>query len=226
MRKLYLLLRAIPKTLYFNFKYLPFKQAIRFPFVISHRVWLMAAKGKVHINSHNLSPAMIKIGFGEVSIFDQIRERSVWRVLGEVTFSGGAALGHGTKISVDNEGKLNFGKDVIITAESSIICNKEVNIGDEVMISWETQIMDTDLHSIIDEENNIINNDEKIDIGSKVWIGSRCLILKGAKLEEGSIIAAGTTISKAFEKKVERKSYCLIGGAPPRIIKENLKWIK
>jgi acetyltransferase-like isoleucine patch superfamily enzyme len=226
MRKFYLLLRAIPKTLYFNFKYLPLKKAIKFPIIVSHRVWLMAAKGKVSINSENINTAMIKIGFGEVSIFDQMRERSVWRVLGSVEFSGGAAIGHGTKISVDTQGKLTLGKDVIITAESSIICNKEINIGDGAMISWETQIMDSDLHSIIDEENNVINSDEKIEIGKNTWIGCRCLILKGAKLEEGSIIAAGTTISKAFEKKVERKTHCLIGGIPAKIIKENLRWEK
>lgn len=225
MKKLYLLIRAIPKTIYFNFKYLPFKEAIKFPFIISHRVWLMDCKGKVSINS-NLSTGMIKVGFGEVSIFDQMRERSVWRVLGDVEFSGRAAIGHGTKISVDKGGKLLFGKDIIITAESSIICNKEINIGDEAMISWETQIMDSDLHSIIDVDNNVINNDEKIEIGKKVWVGCRCLILKGVKIEDGSIIAAGTTISKAFNNKIQREKNCLIGGTPPKILRENLKWIK
>lgn len=227
MRKLYLFLRAIPKTLYINFKYLPFKKAIKLPIFISHRVWLMDAKGKVTINDENIKPAMIKIGFGEVGIFDQMKERSIWKVNGEVQFSGKASLGHGTKISVGEAAKLTIGKDVIITAESSIICNKEINICDEAMISWETQIMDSDLHKIIDSNGKIINCDEKIQIGKGTWIGCRCLILKGVNIEAGSIIAAGTKLSKSFySDKENKKEFCLIGGNPPKIIKEEVQWEK
>lgn len=226
MRKLYLILRAIPKTIYFNFKYLPFKEAIKFPIMVSHRVWLMETGGKLSIDTKTLKPAMIKLGFGEVGIFDQMRERSIWQVSGEVQFKGKASIGHGSKLSVGSEGKLTFGKDIIITAETSIICHKGITIGDEAMISWEAQIMDSDLHQIIDEENRVINGDSEIHIGKKVWIGCRCLILKGTKLEEGSIVAAGTTLSKSFNKEEPRKANCLIGGNPPKILKENLTWKK
>jgi acetyltransferase-like isoleucine patch superfamily enzyme len=226
LRKLYLLIRAMPKTLYFNFKYLPFKKAIRLPFIVSHRVWIMDAKGVVKINKENLSPAMIKIGFGEVGIFDQMRERSVWKVLGEVNFQGAASLGHGTKISVEEKGKLTLGENVIITAESSIICRNEIVLEDDVMVSWETQIMDSDLHFIKDNENNIINCDEKIKIGRKTWIGSRCTILKGVNLAPESIVAAGTIVSKAINKSLEGKEKCLIGGNTPKIIKEEVTWEK
>lgn len=224
MRKLYLLIRAIPKTIYFNLKYLPFKKAIKFPVVISHRVWLMSVKGRLKIDSEVFKPAMIKIGFGEVGIFDQMKERSVWKVEGEVEFKGKASIGHGSKICVGEEGKLTFGENIIITAESSIICNKEINIDDDAMISWETLIMDTDLHPIIDENNNIINNNEKVEIGKKVWIGCRCLILKGVRIESGSIIAAGTTVSKAIAKEGQGRKQCLFAGSPPRVIKENVSW--
>ena len=54
LRKLYLFLRCIPKTLYFNFKYLPFNKAIKFPILVSHRVWLMETKGKVILNTNNI----------------------------------------------------------------------------------------------------------------------------------------------------------------------------
>lgn len=194
--------------------------------MVSHRVWLMDTRGVVKINSENLKPAMIKIGFGEVGIFDQMRERSIWKVLGEVNFQGSASLGHGTKISVEEKGKLTLGENVIITAESSIVCRKEIILEDDVMVSWETQIMDSDLHFIKDNENNIINCDEKVQIGRKTWIGSRCSILKGVTLAPESIIAAGTIVSKAINKQLEGKEKCLIGGNPPKIIKEEVTWEK
>lgn len=224
MRKLYLALRAIPKTLYINFKYLPFREAIKLPIMVSHRVWLMETKGSIELKVKEIKPAMIKLGFGEVGIFDQMKERSVLKLEGSMEFRGSANIGHGCKICVSKEGKLTFGSEVIITAESSIICNKEVNIAEEAMISWETLIMDSDLHPIYDENNNRINNDEKIEIGRKVWIGCRCTILKGVSLDEGSIIAAGTTVSKAIIKEGQGKTNCLFAGSPPKVLREKVEW--
>src|SRR3712207_7194243 len=88
MRKIYLLIRAIPKTLYFNFKYLPFKQAIKLPILVSHRMWLMTTGGRVKLSSHSISPFMVKMGFNEVGIFDQMRSRGVINLNGEIEFKG------------------------------------------------------------------------------------------------------------------------------------------
>lgn len=222
MRKLYLAIRAIPKTIYFNFKYLKLKQAIKLPIIISHRVWLSKTKGNINITSDRIKPGMIRIGFGEVGIFDSMRARSVWNVDGIVNFDGSARLGHGIKISVEAEGKLNIGNNLIVTAESSIICRDEISLGENVMISWEAQIMDSDLHPIIDSENKIINKDEPIVIGDNSWIGSRVMILKGVKLPKGTIVAAGSTLTKGTLKNIEEKEYSLIGGNPIKILKEDV----
>ncbi|HAR84937.1 hypothetical protein IO99_05000 [Clostridium sulfidigenes] len=222
MRRLYLIIRAIPKTIYFNFKYLPFKKAIKLPIIVSHRVWLMKSRGNVNINSNVIKPAMIKLGFGEVGIFDSMRSRSVWNVSGTVNFSGTATLGHGIKVSVEDEGKLNIGNNLIVTAESSIICRREISLGENVMISWQAQIMDSDLHPIINSENIVINKDEPIDIGDNSWIGSRVILLKGVKLPKGTIVAAGSTLNKGALKSIKEKENSLIGGEPIRILKENV----
>ena len=221
MRKIYLLIRAIPKTLYFNFKYLPFKQAIKLPILVSHRMWLMTTGGRVKLSSHSISPFMVKMGFNEVGIFDQMRSRGVINLNGEIEFKGAAAIGHGSKISVEKEGKLTIGENVIITAETSIICTKEINIGNDVMLSWEVQIMDSDLHQIMDKDKNIINPSEKVNIGDKTWIGCRCLILKGTNLKKGTIVAAGTTVSKSANIKIEKEN-SLIGGNPLKVLKEEV----
>lgn len=39
------LLLGLPKTIRFNLKYFPFKQAIRLPVFISHQVWLKELGG-------------------------------------------------------------------------------------------------------------------------------------------------------------------------------------
>ncbi|MEG0308851.1 MAG: acyltransferase [Clostridium sp.] len=220
LRRIYLLIRAIPKTVYFNMKYLPLSQAIKMPVLVSHRMWIMNLGGQVTVDNKEIKPFMIRLGFNEVGIFDQMRSRGVWNVNGKVIFKGKAAIGHGSKISVESKGELEFGENTIITAESSIICRKNIVIKSDVMISWEVQIMDTDLHAIIDKQGDIINEDEKVEIGHGVWIGSRAMILKGVILKRGVIVAASTVISKSSNKIMKECS--LVGGNPVKILKEDV----
>ena len=87
------------RTLWFNFHYLPFKQAVKLPVFVSCRVRFVSAVGIVEIKG-NIEPGMIKIGHGFVGIFDKKGSRSLWEVTGKVIFNGNANIGHGSKISV------------------------------------------------------------------------------------------------------------------------------
>ena len=58
---IYVIKKINIKTLYFNFKYLPFKEAVKLPVFLSRHVCLKKIKGKVIINS-KIRTGMIKIG--------------------------------------------------------------------------------------------------------------------------------------------------------------------
>jgi acetyltransferase-like isoleucine patch superfamily enzyme len=79
--------------------------------------------------------------------------------------------------------------------------------------------MDTDFHNVKDESGNIINKPTPIIIGDKVWIGCRCLVLKGAAIPNNSIIAAASLVNRVLEK-----DKCLYAGSPCKIVKENVIW--
>jgi len=60
-----------------------------------------------------------------------------------------------------------------------------------------------------------LRNKKEVIIGNNVWIGSKVIILKGAKIGDNSIIAAGSVVlGKEYPSNV------IIGGNPARIIKE------
>lgn len=215
--KMISVIASIPKTIYFNFKYFSFKDAVKMPVLISWNTYLKSCNGEVEIKEPKTFG--IKIGFGEVSIFDEKKSRSIWRVEGKVIFNGTAQIGHGSKIAVNKKGTLEFGNEFVISAESSIICREKITFGNNVLLSWETLIMDSDFHSIVDGQEIRLNNDEKIEIGDRVWIGCRCTILKGAKIPDSSIVGAGTTVSKKFFDE-----NTIIGGNTARILKTNINW--
>lgn len=220
IRNFLLSILAIPKTIYFNFKYLKFNEAIKLPIKISHRVWLASTNGRINIKSENIKTGMIEIGFGEVGIFDQNRSRSVLNISGDVVFKGKCRLGHGSKISVGKNGTLEFGNNLIITAESSIACEKHISFGENCVLSWDILIMDSDFHKIKDCDSEIINRDREIIIGNNVWIGCRATILKGNSIGNNCVIAAGTLITKNFEGE----NLLIGGGNTPQILKENITW--
>ena len=192
--------------------------ALKFPILISSKVVFIALKGKLVLQAP-LHFGMIKIGFGDVGIFDKKKSRSIWELNGKIIFNGTANIGHGSKISVGAEGILEIGNNFEISAESSIVAFKKIVIGNDCLISWDVLILDTDFHKILDFNNNILNAPKEIVLGNKVWVGARSLILKGSNIPSNAIIAAASVVNNILP--TENTIY---GGSPAKFLKADIKW--
>jgi acetyltransferase-like isoleucine patch superfamily enzyme len=213
-----LLTRLNLKTIVFNFRYFPFKTAVKLPVLISGNVYLYKTKGKV-ILSEPVRTGMVQIGFGKVGIADFKRSRAVWEVNGTVEFKGRAFIMHGCKINVSKNAQLIIGDDFHMSTECAIVVEKRVEIGNGSGISWESLVMDTDFHHIADEQGVVFNLPKEIIIGNKVWVGCRCTILKGSIIPSGSIVAANSLVTKKLTG-----DNCIFGGNPMKVLKENITW--
>lgn len=212
------LLKYNIRSIFFNFKYLPFKQAIYLPVLISKQCVFYKIIGGIIIKS-KIRTGMIQIGYGDVSIFDKKKSRTILEIKGKLVFCGTAKIGHGSKISINDDGVLELGENFIISAESTIVCHKRIRFGYGTMLSWDVLVIDSDLHPIYNNHREVINPPKSIYIGNNVWIGCRSTILKGVTIADGCIIAASTTIAKSFIN-----TNVLLGGNPPKIIKESITW--
>lgn len=210
------ILRSIPKTLRFNLHYFPLKTALKLPVVVSHRTFLRELNGKV-VLPEKVETAMVKIGFGDVGHYDRKHSRSIWQVSGRVSFGGKASIGHGSKLSI--RGDLTLGADFNMTAESTIVCAKSIRFGNDCLLSWDILVMDTDEHPLYDKEHKRINPDRPIIVGNHVWIGCKCVLLKGAEIPDSTVLAAGTLLTSAFSGEQQ-----VIGGNPPSILKREVRW--
>ncbi|MBL1353649.1 MAG: acyltransferase [Zetaproteobacteria bacterium] len=215
--KIFLYLGSLPNTLLFNFKYFKFIDAIRFPVIVSHRVWLKKLSGQVELQG--MSFGSVRMGFNDVGIFDKKHSRTIWEVSGKVQFGNNIKIGHGSKICV--AGELEVGNDFVMTAESTVIANKKITIGNHVLISWDVLIMDTDYHDIWDENDCLLNADQAIYIGNKVWIACRSTILKGVCIQNGNVIGACSTVTKSVTSMNS-----VIVGSPAKVVKEHITWGK
>lgn len=120
---------------------------------------------------------------------------------------------YGGDIILFKNSELNLGSG-FFNSNIKIRCHKKISIGNDVAISHDVTIMDSDAHSIVGKDNE----PQSIIIEDHVWIGTRATILKGVSIGKGSIVAAGSVVTNNVPERT------LVAGVPARIIKENILW--
>lgn len=95
----------------------------------------------------------------------------------------------------------------------------EIVFGEDCMISSQVYVSLSDIHPIYDRVTGLrINPAASVHVGNHVWAGLRCMILKGARIGEGTIIAAGSIVSG------ETPADAIVAGAPARTLREGVVW--
>lgn len=206
------------KSTYFCFKYLPFRQAIKLP-ILLHNSCFLDLKGKIVIDSDNIYRGMISIGSWGVSLYPA-KYGIVWQNHGGVViFKGKCNIGAGSVISVNRRATLEFGDDFRNTANLKIVASRQIKFGQSCSLGWNTFVLNTNMHPL---KNKLTNKKSKggapISIGDYNWFGTNCIILPGVITPERIICGLGPIVTR----NVEWKPYCLYGGSPIRILRENV----
>jgi acetyltransferase-like isoleucine patch superfamily enzyme len=120
----------------------------------------------------------------------------------------------GCHITLMDSATLELGSGYI-HSNVTIDCYKKISIGNTVAISKDVIIRDSDSHKIIGNKNEM---SQPIKIGNHVWIGTRAIILKGVTIGDGSIIAAGSIVTKDVLPKT------IVAGIPAKVIRKDVEW--
>lgn len=141
---------------------------------------------------------------------------------------------YGNKLVIENECELknsllffqNINSNIFIdkntTCEGMKLISTEpfdIKIGKNCILSYDIEIRNTDSHEIFSMLNGKrINEGKEVIIEDKVWIGTRCVILKGSIVEKGAILGAGSILSGRVE------SNSIYAGIPAKKIKNEIYW--
>lgn len=122
----------------------------------------------------------------------------------------GAETHNDAVVHCHREASLVIGERCWIEAGTTIHLTTGITIGDDVLISWDCLLMDTDMHSLdwegrrndaqISRQGKRHNKDWSgvrclpIVIEDRAWIGARCIILAGVHIGEGAVIGAGSVV--------------------------------
>ena len=126
---------------------------------------------------------------------------------------------------VDGQPKIIIGKRCFLGYRLCILAGADVVIGDDVLMASDITLC---------SHNHGINPDidipymsqkltcKPIKIGDNCWIGDKSIIVAGVSIGRGTIIGAGSIVTKDIP------DYCIAAGNPARIIKkynfESKRW--
>ncbi len=114
---------------------------------------------------------------------------------GELSIGNNTQIRTGCKLAVRKDAKLKIGNSVFLNYNCIFTAYENITIGDGTAFGPNVLIYDHDhkfgnqneLHSDFYKTN-------PITIGKNVWVGANCIILRGTKIGDNCVIAAGSIV--------------------------------
>lgn len=156
-------------------------------------------------------------------------ENRPYVLVGEYSHVGGSYIferGVGV-VTIGNRSSIGSGCKFICTQQDGI------HVGNNVMLSWDCTVMDSNAHSLDPDirANDAYDWKAGVDAGrigaykdwsqvasapiyieDNVWIGFECAILKGVRIGKGAVIGARSMVTR------DVPPYCVYAGAPARFV--------
>lgn len=205
-------------SIWFCLRVFPFFQALKIPVNISHQVKLgevwkgcIELKGTMHHNQ-------VYIGHQGYSAIAE--QNGLFHISkgGKLIIVGSARFGQGIRLWIDSGATMTVGKNFYCNKNCLFRAFDDIKIGDDVLMGWDIEFNTTDGH-IISVNGVEKNNHGEIRIGNHVWIASHVSVSKGAEVNDDSVVASHSLLTRSFTE-----NHILIGGCPASVLKENVDW--
>lgn len=122
----------------------------------------------------------------------------------ESTVTPIALLVHpGASLTIGSRSYFNFG--VCLESRGEVIIGPRCHLGQYV------QIMDNDQHDVVNHRFRPESHPVVLEEG--VWLGARCIVLKGVTIGRGTTVGAGSVVTRSLPPR------CIAAGAPAKVIR-------
>ncbi len=160
----------------------------------------------------------VRIGFGGSLGISCNRTSVIVADGGVIDFGGRATLCEGTMMRVEG-GHLSFGSDFNSNKNCRFWCNHEMSFGNDCLLGWDVSLRDADGHTVFGPDGEPGNAPVGVHVGDHVWIAADVDVFKGARIPDGSVVAARALVTKQFNEP-----NVLLGGLPAKVIRHGVSW--
>ena len=206
------------KTWYFNYKMFPYKTAKKLPVYFYGKVKFNDLSGSITINGP-VKKAMI--GFGQdYELMKTSKKTAELTLRGHLIFEGHIQFGKDYFVYVGPKGTLQMGHLSSLGNSGKIICYENITFGTHSRVGFESLLMDSTSHSIINTKTGeVYPKTGKIILGDYNYIGNRTTIYKDTITPPNCIVASNSLCNNDYSAFGE---HVLIGGIPVKLLKKNV----
>jgi acetyltransferase-like isoleucine patch superfamily enzyme len=134
---------------------------------------------------------------GHMVLHDSVRFRAETADCELATWAGGLIeIGAGTTI--------NYG--------TSIAAAGAIRIGRDCLVGTYVNIMDSTFHNLGDRGWAL--DPQPVTIGDRVWLGNRCMVMKGVTIGDGAVVAGCSLVTRDVPPNT------MVVGVPARVVKQ------
>ena len=201
------------KTLWINLRAFPLRTALVMPIIVKNNVRIYSS-GRILIQG---TPKRGMLLLGGVTMFNSNYTR--------IDNKGTIILGNGSVIIeqgvlIHNLGLIEFKGSSFISSNTRLLIREKLTIGNQVRIGFDSFIMDSNDHFLVDVNNKTIHSaTEPIIIGDWNWLGYRTYVKKGTITPDYFITAAPCAVLTKDYSSLNKGT--IVGGIPARVIKES-----
>ena len=94
--------------------------------------------------------------------------------------------------------RISIGDGCIFSNNVTVVACQDVKIGEGCLIGDQAMIVDSYFHGCEPWRRGEAGITKPVVIGKNVWIGSRCIILRGVTIGDNSVVTAGAVVTKSI----------------------------
>lgn len=214
------MLRSIIKTIYYNLRIFPLKDALKLPLFVGDTTIIKGSRRGCICIKGTMVRGMLSVGrsFGSYGVYRGIKsvlhfgERGVLVIYGRMAFC--------TEFKIRIDGLLELGKNFDANNGFNCICKGNISFGSDCLLGWDVTVLDSDGHRMaINGES--VKEMLPVNIGSNVWMGAKTTVLKGSCIKDNTVVGYGTLVSGSYDD-----NSIIVGGKGKSMKKDNIIWMK
>lgn len=207
-------------TLYFNFIFFPFKQAVKMPAFVYGWPKLFSqfgsfeCEGECHVGMLRLNVSysegpQYSVGNTELLIYGKV-------ILKRFKNNERCEIGSGCRINVLPDAEMVIGGNSKIANSCNITVYSKLSIGTVSRIAHRCQIIDSNYHFIADfTKRRVKRLAAPISIGDYCWICNSTTVTGGSVIPNRIIVGSNSLVNKDLSSIPEGS---IVGGAPAKLI--------
>jgi acetyltransferase-like isoleucine patch superfamily enzyme len=137
-----------------------------------------------------------------------------------VTLGAGVHLCRGVKLEPSvldggtSHGRIELGDKVYVGERTTIVSHARIAVGHRVMIAHGCSLMDMN-HGIAPGGPPSLQppTTAEVIVGDECWLGAHVIVLPGVRIGAGTIVGAGSVVTKSLPENV------IAAGVPARVIR-------